>query len=433
MADFKEFLRNIVVYLLTLEAKAIVRKYKPKVVMVTGSVGKTSSKDAAYTALSSTHFVRKSEKSFNSDVGVPLTILGVPNGWSNPVRWLKNLFEGLSLIFLDAPYPKWLVVEVGADRPGDITKSLSWLSPYVVLATRFPDVPVHVEYYKKPEDVVTEELAPVSWIENGGVAVVNADDAHASAVSVKNGVRKVSFGFNASADVRGMRYMVTSRNKVPVGVSFEVHFAGEKARVTLPSVVGRTHAQAVLAGIATAVAVGVPLKTAVAAFDTHEIPAGRTRLIAGVSGTTLIDDTYNSSPVASEEGLRALADIPRTGRRIAVLADMLELGAYSVSEHTRIGTVSAGCTDILVTVGVRARNIAEGARLAGMPPEQIIECDHGADAASKLLPVLQLGDVLLIKGSQSMRMERVVKTLMAEPEQAEKLLVRQDAEWLSRA
>ncbi len=423
----------MVVAVLTWEAKVVLKKYKPKILMVTGSVGKTSSKDAAFTALSSAFFVRRSEKSFNSDVGVPLTVLGVPNGWSNPFIWVKNLFEGLSLIMLNAPYPAWLVVEVGADRPGDITKSLSWIRPYVVLATRFPDVPVHVEFYKSPEEVVAEELAPVSWIEAGGCAVVNADDPHASSVVPSENVRKLAYGFSAGADVRGMRYMVTSRNKVPVGIAFEIHYAGEKARVNLPGVAGRTHAQAVLAGVASALAVGVPLEKAVGVFEKHDAPPGRARLIPGRSGTTLVDDTYNSSPVASEEGLSSLRDIPRTGRRIAVLADMLELGSFSVSEHMRVGAVAMQSCDLLVTVGVRARNIAEGARLAGMPPDSIWECDNGADAITKLLPVLQKGDVLLIKGSQSMRMERVVKSLMAEPDNANKLLVRQDEEWLSRA
>lgn len=431
MSEFKEFIRSILVFLITLEARAIVRKYKPHIIVITGSVGKTSTKDTVYSALSGSYFVRKSEKSFNSDLGVPLTILGVPNGWSNLFQWFKNLLEGLFLIFITAPYPKWLVLEIGADRPGDISKSLSWLSPRMVVATRFPDVPVHVEFYKSPEEVIAEELAPVWWLNAAGVFVANADDPRTASLSPE-GIKKVSYGFDAQADVKGSRYLVTSKNKIPTGISFDITYAGERAHVNQEGVVGRTHAQSVLAGVAAAVGVGVPLETAVGAFQRHETPLGRTRLVKGVAGSVVIDDSYNSSPVASEEALSALSDIPRTGRRIAVLADMLELGSYSVGEHQRIGTLVATNADFLITVGVRAKGIAQGARASGMPDENIIECDRGADAVTQLLSLVATGDVVLIKGSQSMRMERVVKSLMAEPEKAKDLLVRQDAEWLAR-
>ena len=431
MRDLKELIRSIIVALITLEAQAIVQKYKPNIIVVTGSVGKTSAKDAVYTALSSSYFVRRSEKSFNSDLGVPLTILGVPNGWSNLFQWFKNLLEGAFLILVSAPYPKWLVVEVGADRPGDITKSLSWLKPHAVVATRFPDVPVHVEFYESPEDVVKEELAPVSWLTSDGVFVLNADDARASSVSPA-GIKKVTYGFNVDADVKGSRYLVTSKNKIAAGISFDIAYGEERAHVNLAGMVGKTHAEAILSGVATAVAVGVPLDVAVGAFARHETPPGRTRLIKGIAGSVIIDDSYNSSPVASEEALRALSDIPRTGKRIAVLADMLELGSYSVVEHQRIGGLVATSADFLLTVGIRAKGIAQGARAGGMTEEHIIECDRGADALAQLLPLIATGDVILVKGSQSLRMERVVKSLMTEPEKAKTMLVRQDSEWLSR-
>jgi UDP-N-acetylmuramyl pentapeptide synthase len=431
MQDLKELIRGIIVYFITLEARAIVAKYKPNIIAVTGSVGKTSAKDAVYTALSGSYFVRKSEKSFNSDLGVPLTVLGVPNGWSNLLQWFKNLAEGVFLIVITAPYPKWLVVEVGADRPGDISKSLSWLKPRAVVATRFPDVPVHVEFYKSPEDVVTEELAPAAWLTAEGAFVYNAEDTRAMNAAPSE-VKKVSYGFTAEAEVRGSRYLVTSKNKMPTGISFDITHGAERTHLNLTGMVGKTHADAILAGVALAVAVGVPLSKATEAFARHETPPGRTRLIKGIAGSVIIDDSYNSSPVANEEALRSLADIPRTGKRIAVLADMLELGSYSVAEHQRIGTLVAASSDFLVTVGVRAKGIALGARSAGMPEEHIIECERGADAVTQLLSLVTTGDVILVKGSQSLRMERVVKSLMAEPETAKDVLVRQDTEWLAR-
>src|SRR3990167_8276508 len=119
----KQIFKKIIIYLLILESKLTLKKYKPKIVAITGNIGKTSAKDAIFTVLSSAYFVRKSEKSFNSEIGIPLTILGLPNGWSNIFIWIYNIFDGLKLIFLKNHYPKWLVLEIGADRPGDIEKN----------------------------------------------------------------------------------------------------------------------------------------------------------------------------------------------------------------------------------------------------------------------------------------------------------------------
>ncbi|MDE2079040.1 MAG: hypothetical protein KGI73_01490 [Patescibacteria group bacterium] len=432
MRDIKEFIRHFVVYLLTLEAKAVLKKYHPKQLLVTGSVGKTTTKDAAYAAIASAHFVRRSEKSYNSDVGVPLTILGLPNGWNNPFRWLMNLIEGFALLILNAPYPEWLVLEVGADRPGEI-RMLHWLTPDAVIATRFPDVSVHVEFYDSPRAVIEEELSPVWWLKEGGVAVLNADDPHAAEAEMKSGVRRLTYGFDKSADIRGSRVRTTTARKMPTGLSFDVSYGDERASVTLSGVMGMGHVAAALGGIAAAVAIGVPFQTAVRAFGGYRTPPGRMRVIPGMRGSVLIDDTYNASPAAAEKALEALAAAPRTGKRIAVLADMLELGEFSASEHRRVGVLAAASADILITCGVRARGIAESARAAGMPEDAVFAYERGPDAAARLVAIIAEGDVVLIKGSQSMRMERVVKAAMAEPKKAEELLCRQDTEWLLRS
>lgn len=399
---------------------------------ITGSVGKTSSKDAVYAALSGFFFLRKSEKSFNSDIGVPLTILGVPNGWSNVLQWAKNILEGFALLVLNAPYPKLLVIEVGADRPGDITKSLSWLQPDVVVATRFPEVPVHVEFYASPDEVIREELAPAGWLKEEGVLVFNADDKHARGALTRTGVTRIGFGFGEDAALRGTRFHASSHEGMPTGISFDVSYKEEHAHIILAGVAGHAHAYSVLAGLSVAVGMGISLAAAAKNFEKHETPPGRMRLIQGIRNSVIIDDTYNASPAATEEALQALSTIPHTGRRIAVLADMLELGTFSVEEHKRMGVLAAASSDVLVTAGVRAKNIAEAALFAGMGETKVIVCDRGADAASALVSLVQPGDVVLVKGSQSMRMERVVKSLMAEPGIAKEMLVRQDGEWSIR-
>src|SRR3989338_1816365 len=160
----KNLFKKLIVFIITLQARAVLRKYKPMIVAVTGSVGKTSTKDAIYAVLSKSARVRKSEKSFNSEIGLPLTILGAPNAWSNPFRWLANIVDGLFLIWFDAPYPEWLVLEVGADRPGDIRSLAGWLPVDIAVITRLPEVPVHVEFFDSPEAVVEEKASLIDAI-----------------------------------------------------------------------------------------------------------------------------------------------------------------------------------------------------------------------------------------------------------------------------
>ena len=164
----REAFKKVVVWVLTREARAVLRKYNPKVVAVTGSVGKTSTKDAIFAVLATRYHVRKSEKSFNSEVGLPLTILGLENAWGNPLKWLQNMFDGLLLILFSAQYPEWLVLEVGADRPGDISSLRRWLRTEVVVITRLPEVPVHVEFFGSAQEVIEEKASLIDTLRPGG-------------------------------------------------------------------------------------------------------------------------------------------------------------------------------------------------------------------------------------------------------------------------
>ena len=426
----REMIRSLVVSILLIQARLVLKKYRPTVVVVTGSVGKTSTKDAIFDALSPHLFVRKSEKGFNSEVGVPLTILGVPNGWRSVWRWLQNIFRGCVLLLVRVPYPQWLILEVSADRPGDISKQLSWIKPHIVVTTRFPDISVHVEFYDNPEDVIREELDPVSWLSEEGTVVTNADDENTEKHLPHAPTKRIQYGCAKHADVRALRYRITASRGVPTGISFDVEYGDEKLHVVKKGVVGRTHLYTTLAAVATALAAGIPFSNVRVNEDAHT-PNGRLRIIPGAKGT-IIDDSYNASPVAAEKALEALGAIKTNGKKIVVLADMMELGQYSSGEHTSVGKLVPEAANELVTIGVRAKNIAKGAREAGMSEEAIHVFEKQEDATAHLLSQLGEGDIVLIKGSQSMRLEHMVKALMKEPERADELLVRQEIEWLNR-
>jgi UDP-N-acetylmuramoyl-tripeptide--D-alanyl-D-alanine ligase len=186
---------------------------------------------------------------------------------------------------------------------------------------------------------------------------------------------------------------------------------------------------AVCAAIAVARELGVDVKTAIANVQALQTPNGRMRLIPGLKSSILIDDTYNSSPIAAESALQALQGIKYAGRKIAVLGDMLELGQYSAEQHKQIGERVSQTAHVLFTVGVRARGIAEGALAAGMNEANIFQYDSVLRAGQELQTFLKSGDVVLVKASQGIRAERIIEEVMHAPDQASELLVRQDASW----
>ncbi len=443
--------KKSIVHIITLEARAVLRKYKPKIIAVTGSVGKTSTKDAIYAVLSKSCRVRKSEKSFNSEIGLPLTVLGAPNAWNNPFRWLTNIVDGLFLILFDAQYPEWLVLEVGADRPGDIRGLSSWLPVDIAVITRLPEVPVHVEFFDSPEAVIEEKASLIDCFGRlpagrQGTLALFADDPRTLGLQHRlpaPDARIITFGFSEGADVRGEHVALLREEgseSWPIGMTANITCEGVSVPLEVAGAVGAHAFLPALAAAAVGRALDKNLSDIVGALESYDPPPGRMKLIAGIKGTLIIDDTYNASPAATIAALDTLNMIRRApldggiapGRRIAALGDMLELGRYSVEEHRKIGAHVAKIADLLITVGFRARDIAQGALDNGVPDKNILQFEDSGKAGRELQNLIKERDCILAKGSQSIRMEHVVEELMQDPTQAERLLVRQDAEWKKR-
>jgi UDP-N-acetylmuramoyl-tripeptide--D-alanyl-D-alanine ligase len=431
----KDFFKKVVTLSLQLEARAVLRKYAPQVVAITGSVGKTATKDAIFSVIAKIAHTRKSEKSFNSEVGLPLTILGRPNAWSNPLKWFENIFDGLFLIFIRTRYPKWLVLEVGADRPGDITQVVKWLPVDIAVITRLPEVPVHVEFFDSPEEVVEEKASLIKALTKEGVLVLYGDDARTRSLARRaEGRRVVTFGFGEENNVRARGVEIVfeeGEHPRPLGIRAELTVHTESAPIEVVGTVGEHALLPLLAGAAVGHALNMEFPQILEALKSYEPPHGRMHLLPGIKQTTIIDDTYNSSPAAVVAALDALAAVGNK-RKVAILGDMLELGRYSAAEHKKVGAYAAEHADLLVTVGFRARDIAEGALNNSMEEGKVLQYEDARRAGAELQNILEEGDTILIKGSQSMRMERTVKEVMLEPERAKKLLVRQDVEWQRR-
>lgn len=432
----KKILKKIIVTIITWQAQCILKRYKPKIIAVTGSVGKTSTKDAIFTILSKFKTVRKSEKSFNSEIGLPLTILGVPNGWNNFFIWFENIIIGFYLIIWKQSYPEYLVLEIGVGKPGDIKKNvLPWLKTDIVVITHFPDRPVHVEFFGSVDKIIEEKSALIYTLKKDGILVLNHDDEKVYSLHYKSKNKTVSYGMaeNATYHCIHPNYLYKKRNDVniPNGINFKLEYEGNVFPVNLPNFISMDHIGHTLAALACSCEIGCDLLTSIKTLEDYKTPPGRLSLIEGINNSIILDDTYNSSPIAMEAALKVLKDISAK-RKIAVLGDMLELGKFTEEEHKNIGSVINSIADILVTVGPRAKFIAESALDHDFPQKNVYIFDSHLTASKFLEGIVESGDVILIKGSQGVRLEKVVESIMINKENKTSLLCRQDREWRAR-
>jgi UDP-N-acetylmuramoyl-tripeptide--D-alanyl-D-alanine ligase len=311
-------------------------------------------------------------------------------------------------------------------------KLVSWIKPNIVVLTRLPDVPVHVEFFSSPEAVVEEKMNLVQALRPDGVLIYNHDDQiiQNQLESVRHKAigysRYLKSHFNASAD------KIIYNDDFPTGVSFTLEHLGEEHEVRVLGSIGVPFVYTYAGAIAVAAQCNISVSDAVLDLESNMPAPGRMRIIKGIKGTTIIDDTYNSSPVAVEQALSTLKEIKHAKRKIVVFGDMMELGHFSAREHERVGELAAGTVDTIFAIGVRSIRTAQSALSGGIKESAVFQYEDVAKAGKELQAYIMPGDVILVKGSQSMRTEKVVEEIMAEPENAPNLLVRQDTAWENR-
>ncbi|MEK7173989.1 MAG: UDP-N-acetylmuramoyl-tripeptide--D-alanyl-D-alanine ligase [Patescibacteria group bacterium] len=431
----KVFLKKIIIVLLRWEARAVLQKFRPRIVAVTGSIGKSSTKEAIACILGSKYFVRQNPKSYNSEFGIPLTILGLSTPWNSTGGWIMVLLRGFFARFRKE-YPHILVLEAGVDRPGDMDTALSFMEPQISVVTALGEIPVHVEFFPGPKELAFEKSKLVRRTLAGGAVILNADDPMVYEMRREARGKIITFGFGKEADIRMSHYaLVTNQTgagtEIPGGIRCKVDYQGSSVPLRMESVYGKQQLYIAAAAIAVSIQFEFTVLTAVEALVNYQPLAGRLRLLEGIKDSFILDDTYNASPTAMHAALDALRDMPAR-RRIAVLGDMLEIGKFTIPAHQQIGELAVGIADILISVGPRAKFIGRQAHESGMNESVIHECGNSRDAGVFGQSLLEPGDVVLVKGSQSMRMERTVEEIMAHPEQASELLCRQEEYWKNK-
>lgn len=432
----KEIFKKIIVFILIKEAQIVLRKYKPKIIAVTGSVGKTSTKDAIFSVLKEFFYVRKSEKSYNSEIGLPLTILGISNGWNNPFVWFLNILNGFWLIIWRHKYPEWLVLEVGVGKPGDMKRTASWLSTDIVIFTAMGNTPVHVEFFKSKDHLIEEKSGLIQTLKKDGILILNKDDEIVYNLKDKTKNQILTYGFDNNADIFGHQenivYKNDEKNLSSFGTSFRVDIEGKSLPVLLEGVFGKNHIYATLAVFSVCALLKLNLLKAIDILKNFDVTPGRMRFLLGINDTMIIDDSYNASPYAMEAGLNTLQKLKIQGRKIGVLGDMLELGQHTNDAHEKIGNLAGSFLDYLFVVGPRSEFIKKGAIETGMKESKIKYFSNSKDAGEELKNFIKKGDMVLIKGSQGMRMERAVEAILLDQKNKKNLLVRQDKEWLDK-
>jgi UDP-N-acetylmuramoyl-tripeptide--D-alanyl-D-alanine ligase len=365
------------------------RKFKPRVIGITGSVGKSTTKELIGAVLSTRFETLKSEGNLNNEIGLPLTLLN-----------LKASHEQV-------------VLEMGMYTLGEINLLCNIAQPHVGVVTNVG--PSHLERLGTIERIAqakTELVEALPAADEGGVALLNYDDPLVLPMAAHTRAQVLTYGLSPQADLWASE--VTSAGLE--GLRFIFHHEGQTIHARVP-LLGRHSVHTALRAALVGLVEGLDWEEIIIGLQTMPDTAQlRLVAVAGPNGSTILDDTYNASPVSTIAALNLLDDLVGA-RKIAVLGDMLELGSFEEEGHRKVGCRAAAVVDLLIVIGSRAHWIAAEARACGLNPSAILELENNQAAAAYLEKSLQAADVALIKGSNSQRLDEIISALtVAEPE-----------------
>ncbi|NCN53176.1 UDP-N-acetylmuramoyl-tripeptide--D-alanyl-D-alanine ligase [Candidatus Wolfebacteria bacterium] len=402
----KQYLQDFVRWL----SVRTIKKYQPGVIAVTGTVGKTSTKEAIYTVLKKHRNVRASSGNFNNEFGIPLTILGDYIEIKGDYFWYKVALVSILKLIFPFKYPELLVLEYAADKPGDIKYLLDIAKPQISVVTAIGDIPVHVEAYSGREAVIREKSKVIETLPATGFAILNHDEVTVYNMKERTRAHIMSFGFNSDSQMLISNFEIRKEDDRPIGIAFKLSYAGSFVPVRLNGAFGKSQAYAAAAAAAVGSVFGINLVKIADALKDYEVVDGRGRIIPGVKQTLVMDDTYNASPLSMEAAIDTARSI-EAPRKIAVLGDMLELGEFSTEAHELIGRMVPKVFNILVTVGLRSKFIASAANEKGMAKKNIFSFDTAEGAQKEVQKLMKKGDLVLLKASHAIGLEKIVNEI----------------------
>jgi UDP-N-acetylmuramoyl-tripeptide--D-alanyl-D-alanine ligase len=349
-----------------------------RVVGITGSVGKTTTKELVAAILGQHFKTVKSEGNYNNEIGLPLTMLRLRSG------------------------VEWVVQEMGMYALGEIAHLASIALPEIGVVTNVGTT--HLERLGSIEHIAQAKAELVQALPPDGVAVLNGDDERVRAMGeLTPAERMLYYGLDRHNELWADEIETYGLE----GLRLRVHFAGQAVYMRLP-ILGRHSVYGVLAASAVGLSVGLEWEQIIRGLR-DERARVRLLVVPGVKGSTILDDTYNASPDSTTAALNLLAELE--GPKVAVLGDMLELGSYEVEGHQLVGRRAAQVVDVLVVVGERGRLIADEALAAGMPDSRVRRVGNNAEVIAVLHELLPEGAIVLVKGSRGLAMEQIVSAL----------------------
>lgn len=353
------------------------KKFTFPVVGVTGSNGKTTTKEMLASILLQQGPVLKNEGNLNNHIGVPLTLLKLNRSHCSAV------------------------IEMGMSAPGEIDLLARIASPTVGVITNIG--PAHLEFFGSMDNIAEAKGELLARLPHDAVAVLNADDPFLDRLQSRFGGRTVTFGVRNRADVSASEVRQDRE-----GSDVTIAAAGSSTGVRLRAA-GVHNVSNALAAAATAIALGMPLDAVKRGLEDFT-PVSMRSEVKDVEGRTMLADYYNANPASMEAAIETLISLAAGGRSIALLGDMLELGSAADEAHRAVGRIAARSgVDTLITCGTLAKGIAEGALAEGMKKDRVFGAETHAEAAGLLKKLSRPGDVVLIKASRGMKMEKILE------------------------
>jgi UDP-N-acetylmuramoyl-tripeptide--D-alanyl-D-alanine ligase len=419
-------IRKIVVFKLNLAARILLRRMNPEVIAITGSAGKTTTKEIIKNIFSTEFDVLAPVGGYNTEIGAPLALFEeqAPINTKSISAWLGLLFRCYKKAILTEDYPDKVIMEFSADAPGDIKYLVKTFKPDkgVVLTV----LPVHLEKLINIESIAKEKGELALGVKKGGAVFLNSDNIHTLEMPTQKGVQRVTFGKNPisnyqvldlQSDIGGLSFKLKDKDKE---IDFKVRLYGKQ--MIYP----------VLAAIAVARKDHISYKKIKMVLNEVEPFKGRMNVIEGIKGSIIIDDSYNANPESMLLALDFLAS--QKGRRIALLGNMNELGDYEKEGHELVGRQAPQSADLLITVGNAAEKyLAEAAIAKGFLKSKVKCFDDAISAGKHLRKIIREDDIILAKGSQNnVRLEKALELIMKDSDKKREILVRQGEEWQNR-
>ena len=414
-----ELIKKLVQKIIGSLAGAYIKLKKIDIVAITGSAGKTTAKMTIGQIVPSDQ-VYVPEGAYNTEYGVPLALFRekVPTNPHNLVGWLFTMSRMIGKLFLPAPY-RSIVLEFGADKPGDISYLTSFAKPHIAIVTTV--LPVHLEGFGSVEEVAKEKSQLVRSLTAEDFAILNFDNEYVCEMAEYTVARVRSFG-SVKADLQYDNLRMAEK-----GMSFDIVWKDEKRRAQM-SVAAPQLIPSYLSAVLVGLVMGNDFEGLVRKLSDVKSEKGRMNMLAGVRGSIIIDDSYNSNPESAKAALTVLSRFK--GRKIAVLGSMNELGSFAEEGHVQVGELASKAADYVITIGETAGQYLYPVAAKKLNKKFVQKFANAYEAGEYLAGLVEGGDTLLFKGSQNgVFAEEAVKYVLDRPELASELLVRQSKMW----